>query len=154
MKLSLGIACSLFGTLLIACFAPQQKPDSFTRAHVSAAERVSLFNGKDLSGWYTYQRKPEPTSTVEGLKMENGQYVEPIGLNRDPLQVFTVVEADGEPAIRISGEVFGILVTHQEYENYHLSMEVKFRFNRKEPRSFIEILRLNQLKDYPSDFYP
>ncbi len=100
----------------------------------SESDVISLFNGKDLSGWYTYQRKPEPTSIVESLKMEDGEYVEPIGLNKDPLKVFTVVEEDGEPAIRISGEVFGILVTDQAYENYHLSMEFKWGEKKYPPR--------------------
>ena len=90
------------------------------------SEFRELFNGKDLTGWYTYQRKPEPTSRVEGLKMENGAYVEPIGLHKDPLRVFTVVENNGEKVIRISGETFGILATDQAFENYHLILEFKW----------------------------
>lgn len=70
--------------------------------NTTSSDWVSMFNGKDLSGWYTYQREPE--SEVEGIpRDENGNYLEPIGLNKDPLNVFTVVEEDGEPAIRISG---------------------------------------------------
>ncbi|MDN5212757.1 hypothetical protein QQ020_11895 [Fulvivirgaceae bacterium BMA12] len=75
----------------------------------------SLFNGKDLSGWYTYLRPPEPTSEVDGLK--DRKYVKHIGLNEDPLNIFTVVQEDGSPAIRISGEVPGVLITKEEYEN-------------------------------------
>ncbi|MDN5213178.1 DUF1080 domain-containing protein [Fulvivirgaceae bacterium BMA12] len=110
---------------------------AISRSHAqsdSGADVISLFNGKDLNGWYTYQRKPEPTSKVAGLKMENGKYVEPIGLNEDPLKVFTVVEEDGAPAIRISGEVFGILVTDQAYENYHLSIAFKWGKKKYPPR--------------------
>jgi hypothetical protein len=55
-----------------------------------------------------------------------GNYLEPIGLNNDPLQVSTVVEEDGEPAIRISGETFGILATEEEYENYQLRFKFKW----------------------------
>tara|TARA_R110002049_G_scaffold3795_5_gene27550 strand:- start:4028 stop:4849 length:822 start_codon:yes stop_codon:yes gene_type:complete len=93
-----------------------------------------LFNGKDFTGWYTYQREPEPTSCVTGLKMEDDKYVEPIGLNRDPLGVFTVVKLDGESVIRISGETFGILVSDKEFENYHLSLEFKWGEKKYPPR--------------------
>src|SRR5690606_10037562 len=93
-----------------------------------------LFNGKDLPGWHTYQRKPEPTSKVVGLKMENGNYAEPIGLNKDPLGVFSVTELDGGSVIRISGETFGILVTDEAYENYHLTLQFKWGEERYPPR--------------------
>lgn len=88
---------------------------------------MSLFNGEDLNGWYTYQKQPEPTSEVPGLNRDDeGNYQEPIGLNKDPLKVFTVAMEDNEPAIRISGEVFGILVTEKEFEDYHLKLEFKW----------------------------
>ncbi|MDP3642317.1 MAG: DUF1080 domain-containing protein [Bacteroidota bacterium] len=95
----------------------------------------SLFNGNDLTGWYTYQRNPEPTSIVEGMtRDEKGKYLEPIGINKDPLHVFTVVEENGQKVIRISGEVFGILVTEKEYENYHLRLEFKWGSKKFPPR--------------------
>lgn len=98
-------------------------------------EWISLFNGEDLTGWYTYQRRPEPTSDVAGIPRDDeGNYLEPIGLNKDPLQVFTVVEEDGEPAIRISGETFGILVTDDEFENYHLRLQFKWGDEKYPPR--------------------
>jgi len=72
-----------------------------------------LWNGKDLDGWTTWMRQPEPGSDVPGLtKDASGKYTEPIGSSRDPLKVFTVLrDVDGRPAIRISGEVFGELRT-------------------------------------------
>lgn len=96
----------------------------------------ALFNGKDLTGWYTYQRKPEPTSEVPGIpRDEEGNYLEPIGLNNDPLNVFSVVEEDGKPAIRISGETFGILVTEEEFEDYHLMLQFKWGEKKYPPRA-------------------
>ena len=56
-------------------------------------EWVSLFNGKDLTGWQTYD-------------IENG-------FNNDPQRIYSVVDEDGEPAIRISGQILGGLVTHE-----------------------------------------
>ena len=105
-----------------------------SHSNSTKSDYKELFNGKDLSGWYTYQRAPEPTSHVDGLKMEDGKYVEPIGLNKDPLGVFTVVELDGEKVIRISGETFGILVTDEVFENYHLSLEFKWGEKKYPPR--------------------
>src|SRR5688572_28992795 len=67
---------------------------------------VSLFNGKDLTGWQTYD-------------IENG-------FNNDPQQVYSVVNEDGEPAIRISGQILGGLVTRQEFGNYRLRLQYKW----------------------------
>jgi len=53
---------------------------------------------------------------------------------KDPLNVFTVVKEDAKPAIRISGEVFGVLATEREFENFHLSMEFKWGVNKYPPR--------------------
>ena len=95
----------------------------------------TLFNGEDLSGWYTWQRQPEPNSEVPGMARDGeGNYIDPIGKNSDPLNVFTVVKEEGEPAIRISGEVFGILVTENEYENFHLKLEFKWGDEKFPPR--------------------
>ena len=96
---------------------------------------ISLFNGKDLSGWYTYLAKPDSSVQVPGLSRKaNGQYADPIGLNKDPLGVFSVVELDGAPVIRISGQIMGILVTENEYENYHLKLEFKWGEKKYPPR--------------------
>jgi hypothetical protein len=90
---------------------------------VSASEQwTPLFNGKDLSGWETF------LGTPPGGK-------EPLGRNRDPKGVFSVVEVDGEPALRISGERLGGIATLNEYENYHLELEFKWGEKRFAPRA-------------------
>jgi len=122
---------------LASCASEQNSPETDSE-NSTAAE--TLFNGENLDGWYTYMKNPEPTSEVRGLeRMDDGVYLEPIGLNRDPLNVFTVVEEDGEPAIRISGEVFGILVTEKEYENYHLKLEFKWGEEKYPPRENLKM---------------
>jgi hypothetical protein len=86
----------------------------------AAAEETStrgwapLFNGRDLTGWETWLGIPD--KSVAGLDLprdQDGRYAEVLGLNRDPKQVFSVVEVDGKPAIRISGEIFGALTGKQ-----------------------------------------
>jgi Domain of Unknown Function (DUF1080) len=67
---------------------------------------IHLFNGKDLSNFYTW--------------LVNDH-------RADPDKVFTVVGAvDGAPAIRISGQKYGGIVTTQEYESYHLVVEFRW----------------------------
>jgi hypothetical protein len=94
-----------------------------------------LWNGHDFAGWHSYLGRPGKSSDVPGLaKNANGEYTEPMGVNRDPRGVFSVVTADGAPAIRISGEIYGGLITDSEYDNYHLRFEVKWGDKRWPPR--------------------
>lgn len=72
-----------------------------------------LFNGKDLTGWDTWVGPTEKGG-------------EPVGLNKDPMNIFSVVDLAGEKVIRISGEINASLATQQEFENYHLSMEFRW----------------------------
>ena len=72
-----------------------------------------LFNGKNINGWDTYV----------GPKEKGGS---PIGLNTDPLKIFTVTKLKGENVLHISGEVFASLATEKEYENYHIRMVFKW----------------------------
>lgn len=64
--------------------------------------KTSLYNGKDLTGWYTF---------IKGK-----------GKNNDPNKVFTVQKG----LIRISGEEFGCITTNEEYDNYKLVVEFKW----------------------------
>ena len=96
---------------------------------------TDLFNGRDLAGWDTWLGKPQPQSAVAGLpRKDNGEYTTPVGLNRDPAGVFSIVRVDGAPAIRVSGEIYGGLITQAEYENYHLRFEFKWGEKRWPPR--------------------
>src|SRR5262245_32345319 len=96
-----------------------------------------LWNGRNLDGWTTWMRQPEPTSDVPGLARDgNGRYTEPIGSGRDPLKVFTVApDVGGAPAIRISGEVFGELRTTRSFKNYHLRLQFKWGEKKWPPRA-------------------
>jgi hypothetical protein len=79
---------------------------------------IHLFNGKNLSNFYTYLGAP-----AKGEK--------PYGKNNDPDKVFTV--QDG--MIHISGKVFGGLITEKEYENYRLIAEFKWGEKTFAPRA-------------------
>lgn len=82
---------------------------------------IELFNGKDLTNFYTWLVAPTPEKPK--IKTDEPRKIEkPFGKNNDPLKVFTV--QDG--MIRVSGDVFGCFITEKEYENYHLVTEFKW----------------------------
>jgi len=72
-----------------------------------------LFNGENLDGWDVW---------VGPLEKDG----EAPGLNNDPLNLFSVVEEEGEKVIRISGEVNASIATKEEFENYHLTIDLKW----------------------------
>jgi hypothetical protein len=82
---------------------------------------VTLFNGKDLDGWDS-----------DLASAEKGKPA--LGRNNDPLKVFSAVTEDGEPAIRVSGQVMGGLSTRREFSNYVLRLQFKWGTKRWPPR--------------------
>ncbi len=93
-----------------------------------------LFNGKDLTGWTSWLGKPHASVNLPGEpKDEHGAYTQPLGA-RDPFAVFSVVTADGRPAIRISGQIFGELRTTESFTNYHLRLQFKWGEQKWPPR--------------------
>ncbi|MBL8796422.1 MAG: DUF1080 domain-containing protein [Planctomycetia bacterium] len=104
------------GVLLLATAAIMSPP-----AAGQAGDWKPLFNGADLTGWDTWLGKPHKGTEV-------------VGLNTDPNKVYVVVDKDGKPAIRISGEIFGAITTKDEFENYHLKLEFKWGEKKWPPR--------------------
>ena len=96
-------ALLLLPNLAEAGSPPRSEVPSFARSvpQIQSGEPILRFNGKDLSGFYTFTR-------------DHGY--------EDPLQVFTV--RDGQ--IRISGEEYGALITGGNFSNYHLISEWKW----------------------------
>ena len=66
--------------------------------------------------------------------------LEPVGLNPPGQDVFTMIEQDGKPVLRISGEIYGCAVTRQAFSNYHFRASFKWGDKKWEPR-------LTELKD-------
>jgi hypothetical protein len=65
---------------------------------------------------------------------ENGDTIPPVGYNHNVNDVFTVIEENGVPVLRISGEIYGCVFTKQEFENYHLKLKVKWGTKKWDPR--------------------
>lgn len=83
------------GMLTISSFGQEFKP---------------LFNGKDLSGWYTFISRK--------------------GKNNDTDTVFSV--ANGQ--LKITGKEFGYIITEKSYSNFHLVVEFKWGVKKYPPR--------------------
>jgi hypothetical protein len=81
---------------------------------LSQAQR--LFNGRDLTGFYTYLGRPRPKA-------------KPYGKNYDPDRVFSVEGG----LLRVSGQVPGVLETEKEYSDYWLTVEYKWGEKTWEP---------------------
>ncbi len=98
------------------------------------SEWTSLLDN-ELSQWDNYLSFKYPAD-YDGnpLKDENGNLIPPIGLNMDNYGIFTVTEENNEPVLRISGEIYGCVVTKKEYENYHLRLKVKWGNTKWPPR--------------------
>ena len=93
---------------------------------------------KDLSQWEPYVGIPHKSVKIEGRepsKSKNGTNGgEPLGLNNDPLNIFSAEMVDGEPVLKISGQIYGGLTSREEFDSYHLSLEFRWGEKKWEPR--------------------
>lgn len=97
-KIELAAVLLASATVLSARHCPGDERPSVV---VTPEKPIELFNGKNLEGWYTFQK-------------ETGR--------RDPDGVYSV--EDG--AIRVSGDGAGYLATTTAYRDYHLSLEYRW----------------------------
>ena len=89
----------------------------------------------DLSKWDRYlSYKHKLGYNGDQPKDADGNLIPPIGLNKDGYDVFTVVEDGGEKVLKISGEIYGCLISKKEYDNYHLRLKMKWGDKKFEPR--------------------
>ncbi|MFY0482971.1 3-keto-disaccharide hydrolase [Flavobacterium sp. PLA-1-15] len=91
---------------------------------------------RNLSEWemyLSYRHKPDYKGEVpvDG----NGKKIAPIGYNKNEANVFSIIEENKEIILRVSGEIYGCVFTKQEYENYHLKLQVKWGEKKWMPRT-------------------
>ena len=82
---------------------------------------ISLFNGRDLSGWDKF------LAPLPGTQ-------KPLGWNNDPHNVFQVSQTDGGGAMHVSGQIYGSLTTKQSFTNFHFRLSCKWGPKRWPPR--------------------
>src|SRR4051812_5392272 len=110
----------VMGTTLIGPFQEPQATGNAAnpRGPSATADRwTPLFNGRDLSGWYTFLQKH--------------------GKNSDPDRVITI--EDGaihlyKDAAEGSSVVMGYIGTEKEYEDYHIRFQYRWGTKKFQPR--------------------
>ncbi|MGB5264547.1 MAG: DUF1080 domain-containing protein [Lutimonas sp.] len=123
------------GTILIS--SSNQNSESIDQQSESNWE---FLLDENLSKWDIFMGVPHYSVELEGYEKGDGMNGTPIGLNRDPLNVFSVKIVDEDLVLQISGQIYAGLSTKTEFENYHFSAEFKWGNKQWEPR-------LNDKKD-------
>jgi hypothetical protein len=97
---------------------------------------IELLDPK-LSQWELWMGVPHTSvkDLPEGTpRMDDYNKGTPLGLANDPKKVFSMIEQDGKPVLKITGEIYGGLTTLKEFADYHFSCEVRFGGQKWEPR--------------------
>jgi hypothetical protein len=90
---------------------------------------------KNLSQWDNYLSYRHQTGYDGSVPKDSlGNEIAPVGYNKPGYDVFTVIEENNEPVIRISGEIYGCLISKEDYSNYHLKLRVKWGEKKWDPR--------------------
>ncbi|MFC7291765.1 3-keto-disaccharide hydrolase [Hirschia litorea] len=133
-KRGAGAVCAglLLSTLIMGC----AKSSSDVHALGESLQGESLLD-TELSHWDQYiSFKIPDTYAGDEILDEHGVPVAPIGLNpKDNKGVFSVIEEEGEPVLRVSGEYYGAVITKASFDNYHLRLQVKWGDKKWEPRT-------------------
>ncbi len=90
---------------------------------------------KDLTSWDVYMGVPHHSIVgLDSVPKGDGMNGVPLGLNIDPLKVFSTIEDNEHVVLHVSGEIYGGLTSKEVYENYHLKFEFKWGEKKWEPR--------------------
>lgn len=95
---------------------------------------ISLFNGIDLTGWYTW--------------------LESKGKNNDPENIFTVLE---DSTIHDIGKELGYIMTEKSFQNFHFTLEFKWGEEKWPPRDKLKRdsgICYNIPEDEPDQIWP
>jgi Domain of Unknown Function (DUF1080) len=121
--------------VVILCQAQQQ---SSTNPPAKLTKKWTYLLDESFSNFDKFLGVPHTSISSKDLSDEyprgNGMVGTPIGLNKDPLNVFTVVKENNENLLYITGQMYGGLSTKEEYGDYHLSMQFKWGQKVYEPR--------------------
>lgn len=119
---------SIFALLLslpLLAVAPASKPTS----------GWTKLLDKNLSQWRIYQSYRMPDGYRGQVPTDaQGQLLQPIGYDKNEANVFSVEMQQGQPVLRISGEIYGCLFTRQNYSDYDLKLKVKWGTKKWVPR--------------------
>jgi hypothetical protein len=116
-----SIAVAILTALSLTSFSPED-------------EWENLLN-KDLSKWGIYLSFKHQNDYNGSQPLdENGDTIAPVGYNKNINNVFSVIEENGVPVLKITGEYYGAVFTKESFSNYHLKLKVKWGDKKWEPR--------------------
>ncbi len=117
-------------------------PDDFPHAYQTSVRPTDASGWQnlidpELSQWETFIGMPH--STVQGLptgtyQSDNVNEGAPMGVGNDPKKIFTTYQQDGETILHITGEIYGAITSLKEFENYHLTTQMRWGEKKWEPR--------------------
>jgi hypothetical protein len=120
-----SMACCLLVLFSAAAGAADATPGPWRAlldAKLSHFDVYLSYHGNDIVG------------VIQGTAKRPTRELEPIGLNPPRQNVFAVIEQQGKPVLRISGEIYGCLQTKQDFSNYHLRLETRWGEKKWVPR--------------------
>lgn len=93
--------------------AVKEKPKPAAKDDPLSITSWRLLLDRELTQWEEWLGSPNTKSA-------------PLGLNNDPGNVFSTLEENGKPVLKISGQIKGALTSKKEFANYHLSLQYKW----------------------------
>lgn len=120
LKLAAACAASLLAASPVLAGEPSQPVDLLAQ---------------DLSAWFRWIGVPYPglQHLPTGAPVGDGMAGVPLGLDGYP-GVFELRSEDGDPVLRVSGELYGALTTKASYGDYHLQLEYRWGETKWPPR--------------------
>ncbi|WP_375433959.1 DUF1080 domain-containing protein [uncultured Hymenobacter sp.] len=107
----------------------------FTSTSSKAPDTWVPLLDKSLSKWRNYESYRHQVGYKGQVPTDaQGKPIAPIGYDKNEANVFSVVMQDGEPVLRISGEIYGCVFTKQDFSNYDLKLKVKWGSKKWIPR--------------------
>ena len=107
---------------------------SFLISCTDSSEWTELLD-PEFSKWESYLSYQHTTDFDGSIPKDSlGTKISPIGYQGLPNSVFSIIEENNEPVLRVSGETYGCVFTKESYENYHLKLKVKWGTKKWPPR--------------------
>ncbi|TRX39447.1 3-keto-disaccharide hydrolase [Flavobacterium restrictum] len=96
---------------------------------------ISLLDS-NLSQWDMYLSYKHQDGYTGKIPVDaSGKPIEPIGYNKKEGSVFTIINENNTPVLKVSGEYYGCVFTKNSYRNYRLKLKVKWGTKKWEPRT-------------------
>jgi len=114
---------------LFSLTSTTNKTDSFEDGWINLLDN-------NLSKWDMYLSYKHQNGYSGKIPTDvNGNEIPPIGYNKNVNNMFTVIQENKEPVLKVSGEYYGCVFTKENFKNYRLKLKVKFGTKKWEPRT-------------------